>query len=254
MEFLPTDILLEIFLFLHTDADALLACDKTCKRWKSILYRNDVDETLWKPMVYISYEKTMEIKDMMLASKSWKMAYLTAKNTSSCMKILFFGDFINANACHLAVIPSFIVFSTLQVLTLKYNALVTIPPQLSTLTDLRVLNLSYNGIESLPYQLSTLTNLEHLSFDYNRVESIPKEYGTLAKLTRMTAYANKLTYIEEPIVRWTNLLKLNLGNNSITLIHSSFFKLTNLTTLNLMENPMMVWPQELTRCTKLMFT
>lgn len=80
--------------------------------------------------------------------------------------------------------------SSLHELRLCDNAIVTIPPMISSLTYLKILDLSNNHIKEIPDCISNLVSLERLYMQNNRLESISSQLVTLTHLWEVSLFGN----------------------------------------------------------------
>ncbi|NBS62562.1 MAG: hypothetical protein EBT26_11100, partial [Microbacteriaceae bacterium] len=130
-------------------------------------------------------------------------------------------------------------------LSLSYNGLTSIPPEIGRLTNLTRLSLSNNRFTSIPPEIGRLTNLTYLRLDNNQLTSIPPEIGRLTNLTGLSLSYNGLTSIPPEIGRLTNLTELWLIHNQLSSIPPEIGRLTNLTDLRLDNNQLTSIPPEI---------
>ena len=95
--------------------------------------------------------------------------------------------------CALTYIPSGISsgigqLSSLTVLGLSVNNLVSLPDEIYQLPNLKVLFLNDNKLESISEEIGKLTNLTKLDVQNNRLKSLPKSIGKLINFVEPNDY------------------------------------------------------------------
>ena len=97
-------------------------------------------------------------------------------------------------------------------LTIKCNQKYTI----NELINLQMLSLIFNQLTSLPVEIGNLTNLLELSLDNNQLTSLPAEIGNLINLQELYLGNNRLTSLPAEMGNLTNLKELSLEYNQLT--------------------------------------
>jgi Leucine rich repeat/Leucine Rich Repeat len=111
---------------------------------------------------------------------------------------------------------------SLSFLSLPYNNLTGISPEIGDMSSLEVLDLSDNQLTSLPPELGNLSSLQELDLDDNRLTGIiPPELGNLSSLKRLYLLGNRpagnqLTSIPPELGNLSRLWDLQLQHNQIS--------------------------------------
>lgn len=96
-------------------------------------------------------------------------------------------------------------FQKLEMLTLRYCRILTVPESIGMIKSLKYLNLARNYIEKLPDSIGSLQFLENLDLSENLISEIPNSIGSLKNLTYLNIKRNKINVLPEQI---NNLKKL----------------------------------------------
>ncbi|XP_046336914.1 uncharacterized protein LOC124118719 isoform X1 [Haliotis rufescens] len=110
--------------------------------------------------------------------------------------------------------------SELEVLKLRNNPLIELPPDINKLGKLRTLVVSFCLMSSLPISLFDMTSIEHLDISYNRITFIPNEICKLRKLLELNVEGNQLPALPGSACR-LSLRSVNVRNN---LMHPLFWR------------------------------
>ncbi len=93
-----------------------------------------------------------------------------------------------------------------------------LPGEVGVLSSLEVLQLRNNQLVSLPKEVGDLTNLTQLILMWNRLSSLPAELGKLTNLTQLYLHTNQLSGpIPAELGDLTSLIYLGLDHNAATL-------------------------------------
>jgi Leucine-rich repeat (LRR) protein len=98
----------------------------------------------------------------------------------------------------------------LEMLTINYCMLSSIPTEWCNLDKLERLGLSHNNLVSIPTEIGKLQKLTNIYFDYNNLVTIPTEFGKLQQLKAICANNNKLVMIPTEIGNLNNLIALEI--------------------------------------------
>lgn len=85
--------------------------------------------------------------------------------------------------------------SNLEILSLNYNKIHILPPQIENLKSLKSLNFISNKIKTMPKEIGNLSGLEFLFCSKNKLGSIPDEIGCLSKLSKFYLSNNNLSIL-----------------------------------------------------------
>ena len=88
-------------------------------------------------------------------------------------------------------------------------------PAFGRLTSLTILRLDRNGLVSLPRFFGKLTNLEDLSLTSNEIRYLPASFSKLTKLTNLYLHSNFLNEIPHALTKLTSLKHLDIDNNPL---------------------------------------
>lgn len=102
-------------------------------------------------------------------------------------------------------------------LSLKFNMLREVPPEIWSLGALVRLDLSVNGLESLPADVGQLTGLTELDVSDNQLKFLPEEIGLLTALVRLKVTKNALRSLPMQISRLKALETLDVSRNQLCL-------------------------------------
>ncbi|XP_031271791.1 LRR repeats and ubiquitin-like domain-containing protein At2g30105 [Pistacia vera] len=111
----------------------------------------------------------------------------------------------------------------LQVLSLSWNCLNTLPSTLGLLTSLQQLNVANNLLTALPIEIGNLTELEILKVNNNRISSIPSSIGNCTSLVEVDLSSNHLSELPDEFCSLHNLKALYISNNAMKSLPNSFF-------------------------------
>ncbi|KAJ0084914.1 hypothetical protein Patl1_31037 [Pistacia atlantica] len=124
----------------------------------------------------------------------------------------------------------------LQVLSLSWNCVETLPSTLGLLTSLQYLDVANNLLTALPIEIGNLTELEVLKVKYNRISSIPSSIGNCTSLIEVDLSSNYLSELPNEFCSLHNLKALNISNNTIKSLPNSLFRMcAQLSTLYLYD-------------------
>jgi len=139
----------------------------------------------------------------------------------------------------------------LQTLDLSFNQLTQFPPEIAQLTQLQELYLNDNQLLQLSPALGHLTQLQSLVLSGNRLTQLPPEMGHLTQLQLLDLNSNQLTHLPPTLGQLTSLQQLNLSNNRLTQLPPQLGQLTLLQQLDLSDNQLTDLPPELGQLTLL---
>jgi Leucine-rich repeat (LRR) protein len=110
----------------------------------------------------------------------------------------------------------------LQKLSLKGNALATLPIELKNLTSLVEFDASENALTSVPPGLfeAWASTLVSLTLSENYIAMLPETIGSMSKLERLIVFKNDLTQLPSSIAKCSSLQELNVFNNKLTSLPS----------------------------------
>ncbi len=101
-------------------------------------------------------------------------------------------------------------------LDLGQTGLTNLPPALGRLPALTALYLNDNALVAVPASLGDLPKLTYLNLDRNKLTSLPPELGRLASLKWLRLNSNQLTDLPADMSGWTkNLKRLYLTGNPL---------------------------------------
>ncbi|MBO6536917.1 MAG: leucine-rich repeat domain-containing protein [Balneolaceae bacterium] len=151
-------------------------------------------------------------------------------------------------------IPSEIsLLQNISTLTMVFNGLQSLPPEIGDLTNLKELYINYNELKDLPNELSKLKSLRSLSLGSNNLEAIPPEILNLKGLKSLDLAGNEIERIPTDISKLENLSNLNLSFNSISTFPSSTLELDHLRSLDIGHNHLYELPSEIKVRSKIKF-
>ena len=104
--------------------------------------------------------------------------------------------------------------TSLEILSVSFNALTDIPVCISKLQKLTTLELAYNQLQELPVEISNITTLTNLTIGFNQLTSLPREFENLCNLTCLSTTGNPNADLPEKIEVYSNRGKLYLNSRS----------------------------------------
>lgn len=108
-------------------------------------------------------------------------------------------DFTNSNLRFL--LPEIGLVTQLECLTLKQNALQTLPKEIGNLKNLQELNIYKNRLVKLPQELGNLKKLSQLFLSNNQLTFLPVELLQLTQLSQISLWGNKFDYYEKEKIK-----------------------------------------------------
>lgn len=140
-------------------------------------------------------------------------------------------NLIKLNVSHqgLSSLPVLAQNSSLKVLVASFNAITSIPKEVSMLNDLEILNISNNKIDDLNIsaEFFTLHSLKQLNFSNNQVALLQPFCG-LVSLEQLNLSENLIEEIPDSIANLQNLRYLWLARNKISSLPRSLLLLQSL--------------------------
>lgn len=130
---------------------------------------------------------------------------------------------------------------------MSFNNLTYLPTNIGyELSNLEVLSIQYNKIRSLPTSIGEMRSLRHLDAHFNELHGLPPLIGKLKNLETLNLSSNFTDLAELPhtIGDLTELRELDLSCNQIHSLPLSFARLNKLMKLNLDQNPLVFPPME----------
>ena len=107
-------------------------------------------------------------------------------------------------------------------LYLNGTEITEIPSSIGQLSNLNLLSLIYNKIESLPKEVCNLEKLQILSLSNNEITKLPESIGDLKNLTHIDLRDNEgIANLPNSIIDLHNLRELNLMKTGITIKHKN---------------------------------
>jgi Leucine-rich repeat (LRR) protein len=135
--------------------------------------------------------------------------------------------------------------SDAHTLSLRYQSLTSLPPEIGQLTNLQSLDISMNSISELPQEIENLSKLTSINFTDNELKRVPPELGLLKKLETLHLYKNKLTTLPNEIGQLTQLREIRLHWNQLESLPPEIGLLTRLEILFLPDNQLRELPQQI---------
>lgn len=133
----------------------------------------------------------------------------------------------------------------LERLSLRKNAVVTVPDGVAALTTLCWLDLGQAGLTELNPAVGRLPALQMLYLNDNLLTTLPASLAGLTKLTYLNADRNKLTAVPNELGRLSSLKWLRLNGNQLTALPADLTGWSqNLKRLYLKGNPIPAPEQE----------
>lgn len=136
-------------------------------------------------------------------------------------------------------------------LDLSHCKLKEIPEAIFELDWLEILTLNYNDILSIPSHISKLKNLKRLSIIGNKISYLSSSITSLKKLKILNLSRNIITSISSDIEKIEDLEELILQENKVAKLPNSFSKLKKLYHLDLSFNCFKDVPIEISQLPKL---
>ena len=123
-------------------------------------------------------------------------------------------------------------------LSLAYNRLKHIAPELGDLKLLREFDCSCNRLTNLPSRIGVLRHLKKLKCSGNNIETLPEELGKCNLIEELIVSENKLVALPRSIGNMRRLHTLLAQNNSLAMIPPTLADISKtLVTINLRANP-----------------
>lgn len=110
----------------------------------------------------------------------------------------------------------------IEVLSLRRNALTSIPNDIEFLLELKELDVSENQLSLLPETLYKCSKLQQLFASENKLVGLPINLGELEELWRLILFKNELTLLPEELGNCTKLRELNVFGNKLIRIPATF--------------------------------
>ncbi|KAM6976245.1 E3 ubiquitin-protein ligase LRSAM1 [Tautogolabrus adspersus] len=157
-------------------------------------------------------------------------------------------DILDISACELSEVPSsvFSICKVLQkkVLILHNNELRSLVPKgcdIINLSTLKVLDLHDNKIISLPDDIGKLASLQILNVEKNRLKSLPDSIADLRILQTLNLKGNSLSELPASVGFLSSLRTLDLSDNNITQLPKAVAHIRTLESFTL-DAAMMSYP------------
>jgi len=111
------------------------------------------------------------------------------------------GNFLldTTGAAYKVVFSALELDSSITALDLRFQDLLSIPPQVFQYPQLKILLLRNNNIDKILATIGDLVNLTVLDLSINELDSIPAEIGNLTNLTELDLSGNQLTTLPAEI-------------------------------------------------------
>lgn len=207
-------------------------------RWKLISLFN------WHIQTLLSFPRLYNLRVAEINKSTIKLI-LSKRIRKNSQKITLRNQTLN-------FLPSNIgLFTTLNSLTLDWNAIKAVPTEIGLLTNLQHLDLRKNKLKRLPREIGYLTLLTYLRLSGNQLKDLPSQIGLLTNLVVLRLKENHLSNLPLEVGRLTQLKKLNLIYNDLKKLPSQIGNLNQLTLLNLYGNKLKFLPAEITQLTNL---
>ena len=120
-------------------------------------------------------------------------------------------------------------------LSLEFEGLETLPPEIGNLFQVQRLYLFGNLLEALPPEIGQLQNLQLLDLGGNQLRALPAEIGQLQNLQLLDLRGNQLRALPAEIGQLQNLQQLYLCGNPFEELSPAIAQLQNLQLLDLEE-------------------
>jgi leucine-rich repeat protein SHOC2 len=112
--------------------------------------------------------------------------------------------------------PQVLSLTALERLSLRRNAIGTVPAGITTLTKVTWLDLGQAGLTELNPAIGRMAALQTVYLNDNLLTSLPASLADLAALTYLNADRNKLTSLPNELGRLSSLKWLRLNGNQLT--------------------------------------
>jgi Leucine-rich repeat (LRR) protein len=172
-----------------------------------------------------------------LKRRFWRVKY----DVKNCKLIEL--DFIFKGLSSLPTVLKYL--TSLKVLILRYNQLVTLPEWLGDLKSLEYLNANINNLNTLPQSIGNLLKLKELLLWKNELQRLPDSIGSLTSLRKLNLRLNQLNELPSSLGNLTNLEELNLHDNKLKLLPKAISNLKSLKSLNLSWNSLIELPNSI---------
>lgn len=148
-------------------------------------------------------------------------------------------------------VPLYLIKDSLKSFIISHNAILSIPPQISTMYNLTELNLSHNWINNkgIPQELNSLRCLRTLDLSHNNITTFPDIFS-LTTIQTLNLCSNGITTIPADIIKLVNLQSLNLRSNKIDVV-PALEMIPSLFILDLSHNQLKTFPKCVKRMTTL---
>jgi len=148
-------------------------------------------------------------------------------------------------------VPMQYLKESLKSFNMSHNAILTIPPQISTLQNLTELNMSHNWLNNkgIPQELNALRCLSSLDLSHNNLTTFPDIFS-LTTLHTLNLSNNGITSLPAEITKLVNLQSFNIKFNKVDSI-PDLDSVPSLFILDLSHNQIKVLPKSLKRMTTL---
>ena len=134
---------------------------------------------------------------------------------------------------------------SLEALSLHFNQLASLPPELGRLASLKYLGLWSNELTSVPPELGNLATLVEMDLDRNRLTSVPREFSRLDSLEALWLAENELVSVPAELSQLGNLRFLFLSENRLAAFAVMPGGYPRLGVLDLSSNEFASFPREL---------
>lgn len=139
-------------------------------------------------------------------------------------------------------------FSSLLVLSIADNKLMSLNPVLTVLRELKQLDCSYNLFEKFPGEVLRFERLEVLNLAGNAIRELPTGIAKLPALRELILEENLLEELPSSIGELKNLTYMNLGLNRLSRLPAAVGRLPSLRSLNLEANEYKSFPKNVLAC------
>ena len=146
---------------------------------------------------------------------------------------------------HLTLSPDIGSLVSLQVLSIPYGDLSSLPASLGELSNLLSLDVHHNHLSELPDMLGGLSSLEALDLESNDFESLGESIGQLPALRTLNLSHNPLPTLPPEIGRLETLEVLDLQSCRLVSLTASIGDLHELVELDLHYNELETLPPEI---------
>ena len=127
----------------------------------------------------------------------------------------------------------------LSFLSLSFNKLTLIPPEIANLRNLVKIQLANNCISFVPSELFQLPKIESIDLSYNAIRSLPEALlgDPSPALATLHVSNNQLTSFPSYFSKTGSLVDLDISHNCLPEVSENICNLEKLERLNLSENP-----------------